>query len=217
MATVDNVMTEKKQKKAKKKMLIVLLSIAGIMAVLAVAALLIDMIENNNDAEKITEKVIDYNFYPADYDENIYEDEEYIERIAGGLLRFCDSETNITLGFTKESAAAHGNEVVFLTDMIYDIINGESDSYNSKFSNEYYKTHERKNSFTMQKLYDVTITYISKEQVTDNGNYTKYCYIVEYKIYHNNGTFRKDIGDGSARQYFILSDRGGQLLIDNVS
>ncbi|MBQ8818749.1 MAG: hypothetical protein IJZ83_09235 [Clostridia bacterium] len=204
----------KSNKKAKKKLLIIIICILTVMILLVIASLIIDLIENNKNKEY----EIDYNFYPADYEENIFEDEKYILLTKDGFISYCDSSTNITLGIDKEIAKNYGEEVDFLVDMIYDIINGDHESYNEKFSDSYYKNNSPKNSFTMQKVYDVKITSISDEEVAEEaGNYTKSVYCVEYKIYHNNGTFRRDIGDGSKKQYITLTNASGELLIDSIS
>ena len=71
----------------------------------------------------------------------------------------------------------------------------------------------------MQKLYNIKITRMSEEDVSENGqNYTKYEFILEYMIHQNNGTFRTDIGsDASKKQYITLTDRTGELLISQTS
>ncbi len=202
--------TEKvKKNSAKKKLLISIAVIICIIVILIICSVIIDIIEkNSSDFE------IDYNFYPADYDEDIFTDEKYLQLTAEEFIKYHDSTTNITLGIDKESAKSQGEAVEFLVDMIYDIINGDHVSYNNKFSKQYYNNNSPKERFTMQKVYDVTITYISTE---DTENYTKYTYCIEYKIHENNGTFRRDIGDGSKKQYITLSDASGELLIDTVS
>ncbi len=206
-------MNEKSQKtpnKAKKRLIIIILSILALMLILLGISLMIDLVES----KKSDEFEIDYNFYPADYDENIFEDEKYCELIAGEFIRYCDSTTNVTVGIDTESAISYGDEVDFLARMIYDIINGDHIAYNSRFSDVYYEEHEPKGTFTMQKIYDVKITFMSKKKI---DNYTKSYYCVEYKIYQNNGTFRRDIGDGSKKQYINITDENGELLIDSMS
>ena len=190
--------------------MIVIAVLCGVIALLVITSLLIDFIQS----KKSTEDEIDYNFYSADYEENIYEDEKYLELISGEFIRYCDSTTNLTLGIDRETAAGQGSAVEFLVDMIYDIIEGDATGYNKKFSKKYYENNSPKDAFTMQKVYDVIITFISTEKGDD---YTKYLYCVEYKIYHNNGTFRRDIGDGSKKQYIMLTDTSGEVLIDSIS
>ncbi len=198
-------------KKAKKRLIIILISIAVVMLLLIVASLIIDSISEKDGGEL----EIDYNFYPADFNENIFEDEKYIELTAGEFMRYHDMTTGIISGIDENNKSSFGKEAEFIVDMVNDIINGNHTAYNSRFSDIYYSEHSPKSEFTMQKIYDVTISYVSSEK-SEDGNYTKFNYVLEYKIYENNGTFRKDIGDGSKKQFITLTDRSGELLIDEI-
>ncbi len=212
MDTANKILTEQKRKKAKKKLLIALLIIASVMVLLIAASVVIDKIQKGSNDEL----TIDYNFFPANFNENIFEDEKYIELTSGEFMRYHDMTTGIISGISEENKASFGNETEFLVDMIYEIINGDHVAYNARFSSTYYQEHSPKSAFTMQKIYDVTISYVSSEQL-EGGDYTKFNFVVEYKIYENNGTFRKDIGDGSKKQFITLSDRFGELLIDDIT
>ena len=204
-----------KNKAGKKALLIAISVIAGLIVCLSICSALIDAFE----ARRAAAQKIDFDFYPADYEENIFEDEDYLELIEGEYMSFCDITTNLTVGIDREGAIDYGKEVAFLVEMLHDAISGDHTAYNACFSNEYYKNNQPKSSFTMQKIYDIVITYISRETLTDSdgNNYTKSIYTVEYKIYKNNGTFRNDIGNGSKKQYFTLTDTTGLVLVDNIS
>ncbi len=212
----DNNKFIKENKKGKRNLFII---IACIISSIILLAITVEIIENIN-AKKASEPFeVDYDFYPADYDENIFEDENYMELISGEYIRFCDSSTNVTVGIDTEKTDNYSEELRFMLAYIDDIINGDHESYNARFSDSYYKTHKQLERFTMQKVYDVLITQNQTETVTDKkagGNYTKYSFVLEYKIYENNGTFRRDIGNGSKKQYFTITDRNGALLIDSV-
>ncbi len=203
----------KSKSKAKKCLVIVIVAIFLLILALFAASLIVD---KYTQSKKQEEYVIDYDFYPADYNENIYENQEYLMLTSGSFIKFQDRNTSVIVGMTRESAAEHSQELSFVVEMIYDIINGDCEKYNARFSDKYYQTHEKKQPFTMQKIYDVNIAYIS-EEAADDGNYTKYSFCVEYKIFENNGTFRKDIGAGSRKQYITLTDRQGELLIDELN
>ncbi len=199
------------RKKAKKRLIIIISIIFAVMLILGTAVIIIENIPSKEE-----EFEVDYRFYPADYGENIFEDEKYLSLIAEEFIRYTDLSTGVTVGISKDTAKEQGSEVQFLVDMVYDAINGDHNSYNARFSNTYYEKHAPKDSFTMQKIYDVLITYVSEEDT--ESNYTKSIYCVEYKIYENNGTFRCDIGDGSKKQYFTLNTyEDGTILIDAIT
>ena len=169
-------------------------------------------------AEKDAQRV-HFNFAPADYEENIFEDEEYIALIEKGFIDYTNYETNLTLGIDYATAIDHGEDVLFMVDYIYAIVAGDAEEYNKFFSDEYYKKNDPKESFTMQKLYEVNISKVSEAKETDKaGNtYSKYQYIVKYKILDNNGTFRNDFNTGTKEQYIFFTNKTGEFLIDSIS
>ena len=73
--------------------------------------------------------------------------------------------------------------------------------------------------FTAQKLYNIVITLISSEEISQDGQkYDQYTYSLEYMICKNNGTFRTDVGsDASRKQAVVVTDREGKMLIDVIS
>ena len=196
--------------KAKIRLLIIVGVVFSLLLLLVLASVLIDMYESNQEP---TNNEINFDFYVPDYNEDIFQNEEYIDKIAGGFISL--EKNGTTVGINRESASEYGNEVDFIVEMLYDIINGDHTEYNSRFSSEYYKDHARKEKFTMQMLYDVKISYVSEKIVdTDNGKYTEYVYTIEYRILRNNGTFRRDIGNGARLQYLTITDKTGELRID---
>ena len=97
---------------------------------------------------------------------------------------------------------------------IYTIVEGDHELYNSFFSEEYYNEGGKaKEPFTMQRLKNVKL--VKARQETEDG-YVKYYYELEYSIDKNNGTFRNDIGDGSRKQFIIVTNRHDELLIDAI-
>lgn len=199
----------------RKRLIIVISALLAVTILLGVASFLIDKynFKKNNDTTPI-----DYDFYPADFDENIFEDEKYIELIENGFIYYTDESMGITLGIERETAINHGSDIQFMVEYVYTIINGEADKYNSYFSETYYKTHDEHGPYTMQKLYDVNITKLAEIQETDKKGvaYTRYEFSLTYRIYENNGTFRNDIGDGYKVQNISVSKKDGKMLIDSI-
>ena len=200
----------------KKKIIITIFILAGLLLLMYALTLILPMISQklNHSTEEKTAK---FNFYEPDFEENIFEDQDYISLIENGILQY-DNGTNSVVTITSENASDHGDAVKLLTDYVHSIINGDNELYNSFFSTEYLDAHEPKEEFTMQKIYNGLITYYSSEEITDkSGNYTKYIYKLKYQIYKNNGTFRRDIGEDYKTQYIVITDREGKLLIDAIS
>ncbi len=202
---------------AKRKLIIIIMAIAVVMLILIGAVLIINMIEANEKSdEKYEEETVEYDFYPANFEENILEDSDYAKYISEGFIKYADSNTGLTEGIDNNSSKTYSASTQLMVDLIYDIIEGDYKSYNEYFNEEYYKHREPKQAFTMQRLYDVRLTYMGEEKSEDD-NYTKFLYCLEYRIDKNNGTFRKDIGDGSKKQYFTLVSSSGTIKIKSVS
>ena len=202
---------------SRKKLIIMLIIIVGVLFLMYVLTLIIPKLFVDDTPANTNEIIADFSFYPADYDSDIFEDESYISLISEGIVEYDDAINSITV-VDKDTAASNGKPVKLLVDMIYSIINGDAEEYNSYFSELYYESNKPKQAFTMQKVYDARLTYFSTESVTkDKVTYTEYTYKLKYRIYENNGTFRKDIGDGYRIQYITVSDREGTLKIDSIT
>ena len=205
------------KKKSKKLLRRICIALAATIALLIAIVWIIDLLEQKNDVYE--EEVIEYNFYIPDFDENIYENEEYLSLLQSKPMIYQDAATGHGYGITRGETDHYGADVTFMVEHVYTIIEGDHETYNDDFSDEYYDSGRKpKERFTMQKIYNVQITRTALEKVSDgDDNYTKYSYELTYQIYENNGTFRRDIGAGAKTQYIILTDRTGELLIDSVS
>ncbi len=207
--------TTKDKNKLKKRLIISLCIILGVILVMYLLTLLIPYIQDLFEADE-EEYVADYSFYEPNYSEDIYSNEGYMALIADGMLVY-DNASNSIVSLTPESAAAHGDAVVLLTDMMYSILNGNSSKYNECFSQRYFEDNEPKGSFTKQKIYNGTIKPWSAETVEEkNKTYIRYVYEVKYLIYQNDGTFRRDLGELYRTQYIVVTNREGDMLIDDI-
>ena len=207
-------MNDVKNKKLKKKMIIAIIIAVSLIPVFMGISYAIEMY--NLKKIMVEPEPIDYDFYPVDYEENIYEDEEYLSLMEYGYIYYTDA--SVTLGIQRENANSYGDDIEFIVEYIYKIIEGKTEEYNGCFSDLYYKYHKRHERFTMQKLYDINLNKVSETTVTDkNGSYAEYKFELSYRILKNNGSFRSDIGDGSKKQYITVTDRDGKLLIDSLT
>ena len=201
----------------KKTLLIVTLVIVILIAAMYLLLLVLEKGSADKDLENIESNVLYSDFESADYDYNIFEDTDYNAIVTSEFIKFFDEYTNITIGVGDvQDAYSLGQEVGFLTEYIYSIIDGDYEKYNQFFSSEYYEKHKPVDRFTMQKVYDVLIT----RKVSSRGeseSFNAYYYALEYKILDNNGTFRQDIKDGYKTQYIVITDREGRLLIDSIN
>ena len=211
-------MGEKNNLLSKKKLITVLGIALGVVVLLCVTLAILPLLSEEEAPDNSFDNnfKIDYNFYPADYNEDIFTDEEYLRLIEYGILEYDDGA--MITEVNDENADGYGKPVELIVDMLYAAINGDADEYNSYFSKKYFKTNEAKDKFTMQKIYDGRITFFACEDISENGKqYTEYTFKLKYRIFKNNGTFRDDIGDGYRLQHVTISDREGEFKIDAIN
>ncbi len=131
-------------------------------------------------------------FHPADYNENIFEDEEYMS-----LNRYLSyTKGSDTYTITNDDYSPYDVTVGFFAEYFESVINGEYETYDKYFTEEYFEDNSNKERFTPQKLYDINVKYKSSTPIQGA---TSYIYYVTYKIFENNGTFRNDIESDSER------------------
>ncbi len=216
-------MDKKGNKKLSKKLIIIVFaSITALLLTLYFVIALGERIYQSTQQQRSTEKhediVLDVEFYPVEYDKNIFDDQEYCNLIADGIIVYDDGGTRINYFLDDPSVGSISADCIF--NMVKSVVYGNADEYNSFFSQEYFKAHTKKENFTMQKIYDCNLQIRSKEDVSENGNnYTKYVFTLSYCIYENNGSFRKDIFDETKKlEYVTVSDKNseGKYLIDCI-
>ncbi len=175
----------------------------------------LDRMESQGKEEEIeTRKESTIIFYEANWELDIMKEPGYLAQ--NRTIYYCDAQYGLTEALDDKNRDDFGPAVEVLTRMIELIIAGDADGYNQLLSSNYYENHDPEPPFTMQQLYDIKLTKIKETQMS--AGYTQYEFEVEYRIRHNNGTFRTDIGDGESRkQYFILSDSTSrEVLIDQI-
>lgn len=170
-------------------------------------------------------------FYPdIDYTYDIMQDEGYVELITPSFITYKDESAGTSVSVPEESYESYGDSATgLLIRLLLSVQAGDADSYNACFGDEYLVAVGRASliedgkdptgysdgqlrelglepSFTMQKVYDAVITdYGSSRQTDGSGNaFDAYYYRLEYKIRHNNGTFRTDMDSDSYRPQDIV-------------
>ncbi len=207
-----------------KKSAVTFVAVIGILALLL---LLLKLIPFDRLAEEITEEppttVVTYDeayFDTPVYDEDFTADSEYTD-----LNRFLYYTSLSGETFEVNGDAGEYGEVCRLFETFRTaVIAGDSDTYNSLFTDDYIKENGAL-SFAPQKLYNFRVKELSSEYLKDgdaNGLYqgatVTYCQ-VNYCIKDNNGTFRNDFyREGDSRtQIFEILDYKGSVKISQIS
>ena len=207
-------------KKLKRRVVLGIVLAVVFVAVSIPLLTLLDKAEDDGGATNVKpSKPSSVIFYTPDYDRtvDIRTDSSYLALNRAVRLKRGQHTTVIT----EDDLATLSPAVGVLYEMIEAVISGDADTYNALFSDRYYTEEggEPEDPFTMQRIYDIVIEEIREQSVTSaaDGKYTEYIYSVEYKINRNDGTYRVDIGhDASRPQYFMLTDREGDVEIDRL-
>ena len=145
--------------------------------------------------------------HPSDYDLDVEADEHYM-----GLDRYIHIKRgNEEFAITDGNYAVWGETIEFFHRYFQAAIYADVETYNSLFTEKYYKAVEPYEFFAPQMIYGITL-----EQLAENND-GSYVYNVTYAIYRNDGTFRNDIGsDAFKTLIFYLVPTADGIRIDAI-
>ncbi len=199
-----------RSKKAKKRLLIALIVILGVIALMIAA---VAVLEKRVSDQPIDEPTYNYVFY-SPYDGDILQNEDYI-----GLdreLDYCDDPSGLgrTVSVNEENRLSFDASVLFFCDYLDTLVYGNATAYNRLFHESYFAKHERVSEFNPQMIYDPLLVFVNEEKDEMDRLVT---YQLTYKIYRNDGSFRRDVGSDAARPQNItlrVSANGNISIVD---
>jgi len=152
-------------------------------------------------------------YYPADYSADIFQNVAYTTFTrdllygAGGVEQLFNYEMDL------ESSSA---ECKFFLRYFHSVIYGEYEKIGEFYVDGFF---EEKPKFTMQMVYDPYVLYHSAiKETIDGKEETIYNFHVRYRIFKNNGTFRKGVASGEAvpQIYQLIKDAEGNYRIYRI-
>ena len=121
-----------------------------------------------------------------------------------------------TIAVTDGDYAQYGATVAFFGQYFETVIAGDTDTYNTYFTEHYYETNAPHERFAPQMLYNLNVTKLWEE--LEDDTVTRYAFDVTYMIHRNDGTFRNDIdSDSSKTLYFELVEENDVVKIDRIT
>ncbi len=207
-----------KQKQSnRKKLKIAVLTVGIALVVLILLAVFLPMLlsalqKSNEESGALPDSA----FYEPDYEKNIFEDEAY-QKLDSSVL-YMDFGTGETL--TEQNYRTVGVASAFFYTYFQAIINGDAQTYRSLLTDTYIKEKNPPERFTMQMLYDISVNQIQRSAQTEyqGKEVTAYYFSVSYRIFRNDGTFRKDVGSNqSVTQYYELYAIDGAFFLHAVA
>ena len=155
-------------------------------------------------------------FYPVDPSLSIQDNSAY------AALDRSVYYTNYGTGeaLTEENHQKVGVASSFFYRYFDHIINGNASAYRSMLTEAFIEEFDPPKDFAVQMLYDIRVDQShSASTATFKGETVNvYHFSVSYKIFENNGTFRRDIASNqSVTQYYDLVYYKDQMLLNNIS
>ena len=213
----DNKMSEPLtdlQKKQKKKKIVIIV-IAAMLVFMFAALTLLNYVDFDRLLIHRDDRRSTFVFYPPNYEENIFENAEYLEK--NRYIKYTDGPVSVLI--IDNDFTEYGRAFELIAQYINAIIHGDAETYASFFSENLKKTIELPEKFTMQKLYDIEIEKLSVTEGEDErGEYRRHIYRISYMIMRNDGTFRSDLGSDEIRpQELTVTERDGKLAITGIA
>ena len=192
--------TTKKQKKPltpRKKILLGLLIILGIMTASVIVSVIFEVAVNGEYYSAFYSggsgyEPLDVLFAPADYETDIFEDENYLSM--NRAIKYIDGAQSTEVAL-DEDGSFFGSGLVFFQKYFNCVSGGDYETYQTLISDNY----DEKNAypipekFTMQKIHSISVEHRGDADTIVSQNEVRRYYVVKYQIYQNNGTFRDDI------------------------
>lgn len=135
---------------------------------------------------------------------DIMEYEEYLNLDRN--IMYTDGGFSVSID--ENDASEYGEQFRLAYDILGYLIAGDVEKYNSVVSKDL-----RKESFTQQQLYDISI----QKSVPNEDDPYIYAVRVEYKIHENNGTYRNNIEPDAMRyQIYCMERVNGKLTVTAI-
>lgn len=212
----DNI-KKTENKKGKKQKMIIAIVIITVMAVISYILLenpqIFEKVEKNEAVSMYSDKLYSFNFYPADYERDVTQDEWYMQ-----LDHYVHYKMgNVSIMVLPEEADEYNEAVRFFLTYFDTVIAGDAETYNSFFTDEYYESNKPYERFTPQMIYNIEVEQLS--ETTNEDGTTNWKFNVKYMIHKNDGTFRNDLDSDSSKKlcFELIADIRGNVKINNIS
>lgn len=194
------------KKRNKRRLTKIICFVAGIIVLMLIAYTVLSIIASRKPD-------YGYEFYEPDWEADIMEDEEYLDR---GWYVTYTNEMGESVKILDDNYLKYGIGVEYLSYYFAAIQSGDCETYNALFGDEYYEKNDPIDPFTPQRIYDIQLRLLNESEIDDESYVINYA--LEYKIMRNDGTFRQDIGSDMARtQYLILTVTDDDIYISGIS
>ncbi len=160
----------------------------------------------------------DYEIYlnVPDYERDITQDEEYMV-----LDRRVWVDDGVISAPLDDYDYKDDRLLVFFSDYFDALVRGDGKTLRTFYSAECLKDVKIPLKMPMQRVYDIMLRYVGREDFTDSDGVDgiRFTYKFEYKIKYNDGTFRSDLASDTVKPQLVTIEMkpDGILISDVVS
>ena len=185
--------------------------------------------EEAPEAPYVPDTYYAYYFVDPDYESNIFENAEYKKLDKSISYTYNGQTVDLKNNLQNNDHESYDSPfAAFFVEYFTALAKGNANgSFDSFYSEVFFRTHKSFANFAPQKVYDIdvrrmtdpqTITSEEKEEDTKYIGYSLTSFEVRYRIYQNDGTFRRDILDEDILVQYIdlLGDKSGNYTINSV-
>lgn len=203
------------QARSKKMKKTILIAAGGILVALGLLFCGLLIAERLIGDDEFVPPTFDYEFYEP-YEGDIMENPQYLA--CDRKVYYCSDAGGFGLRqeVSSETLGGFDSRVAFLVLYLDTIIAGNEEVYNSLFNETYFEKREPQAAFNPQMLYGAEIRFEGESTAKNGDKLTTYA--LYYKIYQNDGSFRRDIGSDMSRKQLITlrTDASGALTIESL-
>lgn len=189
----------------------IIISLLCIIVLLAIACFIFiflkDDVKNPEDGN-----FDEIHYHLPSYDENIFENKAYIEFQKDLIF----SSGGVEQIYSYDEIDEVSEACKFFLSYFQTVINGEYEKYPDYFITDFF---DDKPKFTMQMIYEPYVKFHSESKDEVDGEEIRLeNFIVQYKIFKNNGTFRKGVSSNTAvpQIYQLLKLDDGSYKIHRI-
>ncbi len=188
----------------KKKLFLFLISVITVFAIVAAAVYFFAWDEPGGDDSVF--------YYPASESENIFENDAFMSFERSLRYSYAGVEQLYQYEIDYDSADAYCK---FFLDYFKTVTEGNGKALVDFYVDGYFDSEP---SFTMQMIYEPYVVFHSEGTFEEDGEKIDVAnFEVRYKIFKNNGTFRKGVESGKAvPQVYQLINQNGSIKIKNI-
>lgn len=215
---------KKREKNNAKLFIIILLSLSLILVARYIIVSQFDAIyaffkpedsENDPDSPPIYAK----NFYTPDWSTDIFTLPEYLQ--LNRTIKYSNDDGKLTQSVPENKLQEFGGRgLVFMSLYFNTVIQGDHETLNTLFTDNFWEDNEKYSDFPMQKIHNIKIIkrHHTDSTYPDTSDYDVVYYTVSYSIYKNDGLFRSDIdSEGELTQgFWILLFPDNSAKIDKI-